>query len=62
MSKKATCHLIVIGAVGMGAPNRSAEVGGAANDAGYGNYVKGRDPECDWYEDRDSDSIVCNHG
>jgi micrococcal nuclease len=33
-----------------------------ANDAGYGNYVKGRDPEYDWYEDRDSDGIVCEHG
>jgi micrococcal nuclease len=33
-----------------------------ANDAGYGNYVKGRDPEYDWYEDRDSDGIVCEYG
>lgn len=30
-----------------------------ANDAGYGNYVNGRDPEYEWYDDRDSDGIVC---
>jgi micrococcal nuclease len=32
-----------------------------ANDAGYGNYVSGRDPEYDWYDDRDSDGIVCEY-
>ena len=30
-----------------------------ANDAGYGNYVAGRDPEYAWYEDRDGDGRVC---
>lgn len=30
-----------------------------ANDAGYGNYVSGRDPEYDWYDDADSDGRVC---
>ena len=32
-----------------------------ANDAGYGNYVSGRDLEYDWYEDRDSDGVVCEY-
>lgn len=30
-----------------------------ANDAGYGNYVRGVDPEYDWYDDRDGDGSVC---
>lgn len=30
-----------------------------ANAAGYGNYVGGRDPEYDWYDDRDQDGLVC---
>ena len=30
-----------------------------ANDAGYGNYVRGRDEEYDWYDDADNDGIVC---
>lgn len=30
-----------------------------ANDAGYGPYVRGQDPEYDWYQDRDDDGIVC---
>ena len=30
-----------------------------ANDAGYGNYVSGQDPEYDWYDDRDGDGVVC---
>jgi hypothetical protein len=30
-----------------------------ANDAGYGPYVRGKDPEYAWYRDRDSDGIVC---
>jgi hypothetical protein len=30
-----------------------------ANDAGYGPYYKGKDPEYDWYDDRDHDGIVC---
>jgi micrococcal nuclease len=34
---------------------------GDANAAGYGNYVSGRDPEYEWYEDRDSDGIVCEY-
>ncbi|MFG1707863.1 thermonuclease family protein [Nonomuraea sp. M3C6] len=32
---------------------------GEANDAGYGPYVKGKDPEYDWYQDRDGDGVVC---
>lgn len=32
---------------------------GAANDAGYGPYVKGTDPEYSWYQDRDGDGVVC---
>ncbi|GIE30951.1 hypothetical protein Ait01nite_039960 [Actinoplanes italicus] len=30
-----------------------------ANAAGYGPYVRGTDPEYDWYIDRDSDGIAC---
>ncbi len=30
-----------------------------ANDAGYGPYYRGQDPEYDWYDDADSDGIVC---
>ncbi|MEU8347373.1 excalibur calcium-binding domain-containing protein [Spirillospora sp. NPDC048832] len=30
-----------------------------ANAAGYGPYVKGADPEYDWYQDRDQDGIDC---
>lgn len=30
-----------------------------ANAAGYGPYVKGKDPEYGWYQDRDGDGIVC---
>ncbi|MBF4161692.1 excalibur calcium-binding domain-containing protein [Nocardioides acrostichi] len=30
-----------------------------ANDAGYGPYRRGVDPEYDWYDDRDGDGIVC---
>lgn len=30
-----------------------------ANAAGYGNYVQGRDPEYDWYDDADNDGVVC---
>jgi Excalibur calcium-binding domain len=30
-----------------------------ANDAGYGPYREGVDPEYDWYDDRDDDGIVC---
>lgn len=32
---------------------------GDANDAGYGPYRQGADPEYDWYQDRDSDGVVC---
>ena len=32
---------------------------GEANDAGYGPYVRGEDPEYDWYDDRDNDGRVC---
>ncbi|MFY0407181.1 excalibur calcium-binding domain-containing protein [Solicola sp. PLA-1-18] len=32
---------------------------GDANAAGYGNYVDGRDPEYDWYQDRDGDGVAC---
>ncbi len=30
-----------------------------ANDAGYGPYYEGQDPEYQWYDDADSDGIVC---
>lgn len=30
-----------------------------ANAAGYGPYVRGRDPEYSWYQDRDGDGVVC---
>jgi hypothetical protein len=30
-----------------------------ANAAGYGNYVKGVDPEYDWYRDADKDGTDC---
>jgi micrococcal nuclease len=30
-----------------------------ANDAGYGNYLSGRDPEYAWYDDADGDGQVC---
>jgi hypothetical protein len=30
-----------------------------ANAAGYGPYVRGQDPEYDWYMDRDHDGIDC---
>ena len=32
---------------------------GEANDAGYGPYYQGMDPEYDWYRDRDGDGAVC---
>lgn len=30
-----------------------------ANAAGYGNYVRGQDPEYAWYDDADNDGVVC---
>lgn len=30
-----------------------------ANDAGYGPYYKDKDPEYDWYQDRDGDGVAC---
>lgn len=30
-----------------------------ADAAGYGPYFRGRDPEYDWYTDRDKDGVVC---
>jgi hypothetical protein len=30
-----------------------------AKKAGYGPYVRGRDPEYVWYDDRDNDGNVC---
>lgn len=30
-----------------------------ANDAGFGPYYQGQDPEYDWYDDRDGDGVVC---
>lgn len=30
-----------------------------ANDAGYGPYFQGQDPEYDWYDDADHDGEVC---
>jgi len=32
---------------------------GEALDAGYGEYVRGVDPEYDWYRDGDGDGVVC---
>jgi hypothetical protein len=31
----------------------------AAKAAGAGPYYQGRDPEYDWYRDRDHDGVVC---
>lgn len=31
----------------------------AAHAAGFGPYVRGKDPEYDWYRDADGDGIVC---
>jgi hypothetical protein len=31
----------------------------AANDAGFGPYTQGVDPEYAWYQDRDNDGRVC---
>ena len=30
-----------------------------ANSEGFGPYVEGKDPEYEWYDDRDSDGVVC---
>jgi micrococcal nuclease len=30
-----------------------------ANAAGYGNYVRSRDAEYDWYDDSDQDGVAC---
>lgn len=30
-----------------------------AKENGYGDYVRGVDPEYEWYDDRDNDDIVC---
>jgi hypothetical protein len=30
-----------------------------ANDAGYGPYYQGSDPEYAWYDDADGDGVVC---
>ena len=30
-----------------------------AKAQGYGPYVRGQDPEYDWYIDRDGDGVVC---
>jgi hypothetical protein len=32
---------------------------GEALDNGFGNYVRGQDPEYDWYRDGDSDGVAC---
>lgn len=32
---------------------------GEANANNYGPYIRGIDPEYDWYQDRDGDGIVC---
>lgn len=50
-------------------PETSASSGGGtdpqfsycyeANDAGYGDYQQGVDPEYDWYDDNDNDGFVC---
>lgn len=31
----------------------------AAKKAGYGPYIKGQDPEYEWYRDADHDNVVC---
>ena len=31
----------------------------AANAAGYGDYVRDKDPEYEWYRDNDHDGVVC---
>lgn len=32
-----------------------------ANDAGFGPYYQGQDPEYDWYDDADGDGAVCEY-
>ncbi|MFC4006715.1 thermonuclease family protein [Nonomuraea purpurea] len=32
---------------------------GEANAKGYGPYVRGKDPEYAWHQDRDGDGVVC---
>ena len=44
---------------GTGGTDPRFDTCGDANDAGYGDYVRGRDPEYDWYRDSDSDGKVC---
>ena len=59
-------------AIGTPKPKRKPSTGGGdirtdrrfgtcreANAAGYGPYVRGRDPEYDWYQDRDHDGVDC---
>lgn len=47
------------GAGGGGGTDPRFRTCGEANAAGYGPYYKGRDPEYDWYQDRDGDGVVC---
>ena len=47
------------GAGGTGGTDPRFDTCGDANDGGYGDYVRGRDPEYDWYRDSDSDGKVC---
>jgi micrococcal nuclease len=43
-------------------PPREASDHGLSGDAiaaGYGPYYRGKDPEYDWYINRDNDGVVC---
>jgi len=44
---------------GSGGTDPRFDTCGDALAAGYGHYQQGVDPEYDWYQDRDSDGVVC---
>lgn len=54
-----TAPQALAGGSGGGGTDPRFDTCGAANDAGYGPYRRGADPEYDWYDDRDGDGLVC---